>query len=125
MAFNHIYAAQLTTDGQPAGSKNRRALAIAGDDPAAKIVVTNLLDQFGFARRRNSARTWQRPGERRPVGRSGGGPPKLRIMLVACLATITTCIERSAVSGDLFAFWGGAQHRRQIVHAFADCAVAL
>jgi len=47
-AFNHIYAAQLTTDGQPAGSKNRRALVIAGDDAAAKAVVTNLLDEFGF-----------------------------------------------------------------------------
>ena len=47
-AFNHIYAAQLTTDGQPAGSANRRALVIAGDDPAAKAVVTNLLDEFGF-----------------------------------------------------------------------------
>ena len=31
-AFNHIYAAALTTDGQPAGTKNRRALVIAGDD---------------------------------------------------------------------------------------------
>ena len=31
-AFNHIYAASLTTDGQPAGSNNRRALVIAGDD---------------------------------------------------------------------------------------------
>jgi 8-hydroxy-5-deazaflavin:NADPH oxidoreductase len=47
-AFNHIYAAQLTTDGQPAGSANRRALVIAGDDEQAKAVVTNLLDQFGF-----------------------------------------------------------------------------
>jgi predicted dinucleotide-binding enzyme len=47
-AFNHIYAAQLTTDGRPAGTKNRRALAIAGDDPAAKATVTRLLDQFGF-----------------------------------------------------------------------------
>src|SRR6476646_7852061 len=47
-AFNHIYAAQLTTDGQPAGSVNRRALVIAGDDPAAKATVTRLLDQFGF-----------------------------------------------------------------------------
>ena len=47
-AFNHIYAAQLTTDGKPAGSKNRRALVIAGDDPAAKKEVTQLLDQFGF-----------------------------------------------------------------------------
>ena len=47
-AFNHIYAAELTTDGQPAGSKNRRALVIAGDDPDAKATVTRLLDQFGF-----------------------------------------------------------------------------
>jgi predicted dinucleotide-binding enzyme len=47
-AFNHIYAAQLTTDGRPAGTPNRRALVIAGDDPAAKAAVTGLLDQFGF-----------------------------------------------------------------------------
>ena len=47
-AFNHIYAAQLTTDGRPAGTVNRRALVIAGDDAAAKAAVTHLLDQFGF-----------------------------------------------------------------------------
>ena len=47
-AFNHIYAAQLTTDGQPAGSEKRRALVIAGDDPGAKATVTQLLDTFGF-----------------------------------------------------------------------------
>ena len=47
-AFNHIYAAALTTDGQPAGSKNRRALVIAGDDPSAKATVARLLDDFGF-----------------------------------------------------------------------------
>lgn len=47
-AFNHIHAAELTTHGQPPGSKNRRALAIAGDDPGAKAEVTQLLDQFGF-----------------------------------------------------------------------------
>lgn len=47
-AFNHIYAAQLTTDGRPPGTPNRRALVIAGDDAAAKAVVTKLLDQFGF-----------------------------------------------------------------------------
>src|SRR5574338_1493150 len=35
-AFNHIYAAELTTDGQPAGAANRRALAIAGNDADAK-----------------------------------------------------------------------------------------
>lgn len=47
-AFNHIYAAQLTTDGRPAGAKDRRALVIAGDDPGAKATVTRLLDEFGF-----------------------------------------------------------------------------
>jgi 8-hydroxy-5-deazaflavin:NADPH oxidoreductase len=47
-AFNHIYAAALTTDGQPAGTKNRRALVIAGDDQGAKATVTRLLDRFGF-----------------------------------------------------------------------------
>ncbi|MGD1213120.1 MAG: NAD(P)-binding domain-containing protein, partial [Candidatus Acidiferrales bacterium] len=46
-AFNHIYAADLTTHGQPAGAKNRRALVIAGDDKDAKARVTHLLDQFG------------------------------------------------------------------------------
>jgi predicted dinucleotide-binding enzyme len=47
-AFNHIYAAQLTTDGRPAGTPNRRALVIAGDDAGAKEIVTRLLDEFGF-----------------------------------------------------------------------------
>ena len=47
-AFNHIYAAALTTDGQPAGTNNRRALVIAGDDQEAKARVSHLLDQFGF-----------------------------------------------------------------------------
>jgi 8-hydroxy-5-deazaflavin:NADPH oxidoreductase len=46
--FNHIYAAALTTDGQPAGAKNRCVLVIAGDDKDAKARVTHLLDQFGF-----------------------------------------------------------------------------
>jgi 8-hydroxy-5-deazaflavin:NADPH oxidoreductase len=47
-AFNHIYASQLTTDGTPAGTKNRRALVIAGNDREANATVTRLLDQFGF-----------------------------------------------------------------------------
>jgi predicted dinucleotide-binding enzyme len=47
-AFNHIQAAALTTEGQPSGTRNRRALVIAGDDPAAKAVVAHLIDQFGF-----------------------------------------------------------------------------
>ena len=47
-AFNHIYARQITTDGTPPGMQNRRALAIAGDDPVAKVRVAELIDGFGF-----------------------------------------------------------------------------
>jgi len=47
-AFNHIYAAELTTHGQPSGSSNRRALVIAGNDPDAKATVAHLIDEFGF-----------------------------------------------------------------------------
>ena len=47
-AFNHIYAAALTTDGQPAGTPNRRALATASNDADARRVVAQLIDRFGF-----------------------------------------------------------------------------
>jgi len=47
-AFNHIYAVALTTDGQLPGTKDRRALVIAGDDRDAKATVARLIDQFGF-----------------------------------------------------------------------------
>jgi len=47
-AFNHITAEALTRDGQPSGSKNRRAVVIAGDDPAAKTTVSQLIDEFGY-----------------------------------------------------------------------------
>jgi predicted dinucleotide-binding enzyme len=47
-AFNHIRAAELTTHGQPRGSSQRRALAIAGNDPAAKLTVAGIIDGFGF-----------------------------------------------------------------------------
>jgi len=47
-AFNHIYAAELTTHAQPRGTPNRRALVIAGNDAQAKALVTKMLDTFGF-----------------------------------------------------------------------------
>jgi predicted dinucleotide-binding enzyme len=47
-AFNHIRAAQITTDGTPTGSPGRRALAIAGDDAVVKAQVSQLIDEFGF-----------------------------------------------------------------------------
>ena len=47
-AFNGIHAAHLLTEGKSAGSPGRIALPVAGDDPAAKVVVIELLDQLGF-----------------------------------------------------------------------------
>ena len=47
-AFNQILAQQIVSDGTPAGTRDRRALAVAGDDAAAKATVTALLDEFGF-----------------------------------------------------------------------------
>ena len=47
-AFNHIYAAELTTHAQKPGTPNRRALVIAGNDAATKAKVARLIDSFGF-----------------------------------------------------------------------------
>jgi len=47
-AFNHFGSAALTDDALPAGSPNRRAIAIAGDDADAKATVSGLVDAFGF-----------------------------------------------------------------------------
>ena len=47
-AFNHIGADHLTEHATPAGTPDRRALVIAGDDAAAKTTVADLIDEFGF-----------------------------------------------------------------------------
>src|SRR5689334_22390638 len=47
-AFNNIYANRLLEGGKPRGTKGRIALPVAGDDPRAKQVVIDLLDQIGF-----------------------------------------------------------------------------
>ncbi|QYM65075.1 NADPH-dependent F420 reductase [Microbacterium sp. Se5.02b] len=47
-AFNHIFASEITTDGSPAGTPNRRALATAGDDADAVAFVTRFYDEAGF-----------------------------------------------------------------------------
>lgn len=46
-AFNHIFAADITTDGTPAGTPNRRALATAGDEEAVAF-LTKFYDEIGF-----------------------------------------------------------------------------
>jgi predicted dinucleotide-binding enzyme len=47
-AFNSIQAGHIVTAGSPAGTPDRRALPIAGDDAEAKAVVAALVDAFGF-----------------------------------------------------------------------------
>ena len=47
-AFNAILERDIEQDARPAGSLDRRALPIAGDDGDAKKVVSALLDGFGF-----------------------------------------------------------------------------
>ncbi|MFJ4030346.1 NADPH-dependent F420 reductase [Paenarthrobacter sp. NPDC089989] len=46
--FNHIAASDITKDGTPAGTENRRALATASDFTEAAELVTKLYDEFGF-----------------------------------------------------------------------------
>lgn len=47
-AFNHIPAADILTDGSPAGTEGRRALATSGDSDEAVALVTRIYDEFGF-----------------------------------------------------------------------------
>lgn len=47
-AFNNIRAQHLMENGRPAGSSDRIALPVAGDDPAAKKKVMDLVEQLGF-----------------------------------------------------------------------------
>ncbi|NWA45274.1 NAD(P)-binding domain-containing protein [Pseudomonas reactans] len=47
-AFNAIRMDDLLNDGLPASAAERRALPIAGDDAQGKVIVTALLDEFGF-----------------------------------------------------------------------------
>ncbi|HEX5409839.1 MAG TPA: NADPH-dependent F420 reductase [Gemmatimonadaceae bacterium] len=47
-AFNNIYAQHLMDNGRPAEKTGRIALPVAGDNPADKQVVMNLVNDLGF-----------------------------------------------------------------------------
>jgi 8-hydroxy-5-deazaflavin:NADPH oxidoreductase len=47
-AFSMLDAADMSGDGYPKGDSKRRAIAIAGDDTAAKRLAAGLADEFGF-----------------------------------------------------------------------------
>ncbi|GAA4587961.1 putative dinucleotide-binding enzyme [Actinoplanes octamycinicus] len=46
--FNNIWFQHLAELARPAGAADRTALPVAGDDPAAKLVVTEFLDRIGY-----------------------------------------------------------------------------
>lgn len=46
--FNHITAADITTEGRPAGALERRALATASDYEDAAAAVARIYDEFGY-----------------------------------------------------------------------------
>ncbi len=46
--FNAILARDLERDSRPAAAPDRRALPVAADDPVAKALVIQFLDEIGF-----------------------------------------------------------------------------
>jgi len=47
-AFNGIYSVNIIEKARPQGDSDRMALPVAGDDPAAKKVVMDLIEELGF-----------------------------------------------------------------------------
>src|SRR3984893_16703378 len=46
--LNHIGYHELEDDRRPAGSRERRALGVAGDDPGAVDVVADVIERIGY-----------------------------------------------------------------------------
>ena len=47
-SFNHMGYHEIDGDARPAGDPDRRGMALAGDDPAARKAVAGFIDRLGF-----------------------------------------------------------------------------
>ncbi|PSL24089.1 hypothetical protein CLV42_11675 [Chitinophaga ginsengisoli] len=47
-AFNNLLAQTLVSGGKPQGTPGRIAIAVSGDDPRAKEIISGLIDEAGF-----------------------------------------------------------------------------
>jgi predicted dinucleotide-binding enzyme len=47
-AFNTLFYKRLASEGKPKGAPDRLAIPVASDDPAAKRVVMDLIEEIGF-----------------------------------------------------------------------------
>ena len=81
-AFNHIEARKITEDATGAGTPDRRALVVAGDDAGARQQVAAFVDEIGFdvVELSSLAQTW-----RIEPGTPGYGPRLTRDGLTAAL----------------------------------------
>ena len=91
-ALNTIAAGQITFDATPSGTPMRRALPIAGDDPAAKLLVARFIDDLGFDTVDTGPLSTSRAPHFDP--RAAWQPPLTAPALAAALTSAGTMTER-------------------------------
>ncbi|WP_428845046.1 NADPH-dependent F420 reductase [Chitinophaga hostae] len=101
--FNSIIAESLIEGGKPKGAKDRIALAVSGDDPAAKEVVFKLVDELGFDPFDvgTIARSWmQQPGSPVYCRDLGIGELKRRVDTMAAQAGMKEMVSAKRLTDE-------------------------